>query len=169
MRYICESTNRGSDKVNIYLVYQKYNKEFIAYAKSITKNSDRAFDLVQEAYVSALEREGMFNNMNEYQIKGWFFTTIKNKNIDFIRKQNKILLYENSILNNVLSKGSQDFESQIAFDNLIQKLPQKDKEVLVLKYKMLLNSSEIGEILGISSSTVRSRLSASLKMLKNKI
>ena len=82
MRYICRSTNRGSDKVNIYLVYKKYNKEFIAYAKSITKNSGRAFDLVQEAYVSALERERMFANMNEHQIKGWFFTTIKNKNID---------------------------------------------------------------------------------------
>ncbi|WP_427339430.1 RNA polymerase sigma factor [Caloranaerobacter sp. DY30410] len=155
--------------MNIYLVYQKYNKEFIAYAKSITQNSDRAFDLVQEAYVSALEREEMFHDMNEHQIKGWFFTTIKNKNIDFIRKQNKILLYENSILNNALSNESQDFESQVAFDNLIQKLPQKNKEVLVLRYKMLLNSREIGKILGVSPSTVRSRLSASLKMLKNKI
>ncbi|SHH64613.1 RNA polymerase sigma-70 factor, ECF subfamily [Caloranaerobacter azorensis DSM 13643] len=155
--------------MNIYLVYQKYNKEFIAYAKSITQNSDRAFDLVQEAYVSALEREEMFANMNEHQIKGWFFTTIKNRNIDFIRKQNKILPCENVILNNVLSKESQDFESQVTFDNLIQKLPRKNKEILVLKYKMLLNSTEIGEILGISPSTVRSRLSASLKMLKNEI
>ena len=76
------------------MVYKKYNREFIAYAKSITRNEDRALDLVQEAYVSALEREDIFIAMNEYQIKGWFFRVIKNKNIDNIRRENRVLLLE---------------------------------------------------------------------------
>ena len=40
--------------------------------------------------MAALEREEMFKVMNEYQIKGWFFTTIKNKNIDNIRKRSRL-------------------------------------------------------------------------------
>jgi len=76
--------------MNIYIVYEKYHNDFLSFAKSITKNYDEAFDLVQDAYLAALEREEMFEFMNEYQIKGWFFTTIKNKNIDNIRKKSRL-------------------------------------------------------------------------------
>jgi RNA polymerase sigma-70 factor (ECF subfamily) len=147
------------------MVYKKYNREFIAYAKSITRNEDRALDLVQEAYVSALEREEIFTAMNKYQIKGWFFRVIKNKNIDNIRKENRILLLEkDEILGTV-----ENFEEEIAIKDLLDKLPKKNREVVYLRYKMFLNSREIGEILGIPASTVRSRLSASLEMLKNNL
>ena len=151
--------------MNIYMVYKKYNREFIAYAKSITRNEDRALDLVQEAYVSALEREDIFIAMNEYQIKGWFFRVIKNKNIDNIRRENRVLLLEkDEILGTV-----ENFEEEIAIKDLLDKLPKKNREVVNLRYNMLLNSREIGEILGIPASTVRSRLSASMKMLKNNL
>ncbi|MBS4536508.1 sigma-70 family RNA polymerase sigma factor [Clostridium sp. D2Q-14] len=151
--------------MNVYLAYQKYNRDFIAYAKSITRNSDRAFDLVQEAYISALEREEIFCNMNEYQIKGWFFTTIKNKNIDAIRKQSRLTYLENDGL---LGK-SDGFEENVIMAELIDKLPEKNRKILILRYEMNLNSVEIGHMLGISDSTVRSRLSASLKLLRKKI
>lgn len=147
------------------MVYKKYNREFVAYAKSITRNEDRALDLVQEAYVSALEREDIFIAMNEYHIKGWFFRVIKNKNIDNIRRENRVLLLEkDEILGTV-----ENFEEEIAIKDLLDKLPKKNREVVNLRYNMLLNSREIGEILGIPASTVRSRLSASMKMLKNNL
>ena len=151
--------------MNIYLVYQKYNKDFTSYAKSITRNEDRALDLVQEAYVAALEKEEIFANMNEYQIKGWFFTTIKNKNIDNIRKQSRLTYLEND----EVFDATDSFEESVVVRELLDKLPEKNRRVLLLKYEMNLNSNEIGKILGISPSTVRSRLSASLKILRGKL
>lgn len=151
--------------MNIYLVYQKYNKDFVSYAKSITRNEDRALDLVQEAYVAAIEREEIFANMNEYQIKGWFFTTIKNKNIDNIRKQSRLTYLEND----EIFEESESFEESVVVRELLDKLPEKNRRVLLLKYEMNLNSNEIGKILGISPSTVRSRLSASLKILRDNL
>jgi len=151
--------------MNIYLVYQKYNKDFTSYAKSITRNEDRALDLVQEAYVAALEKEEIFANMNEYQIKGWFFTTIKNKNIDNIRKQSRLTYLEND----EVFDATDSFEKSVVVRELLDKLPEKNRRVLLLKYEMNLNSNEIGKILGISPSTVRSRLSASLKILRGKL
>lgn len=151
--------------MNIYLVYKKYNKDFIAYAKSISFNEQQAFDLVQEAYVAAIEREEMFDNMNEYQIKGWFFTTIKNKNIDNIRKESRLICFENE----GIFEGTENFEERVVIKELLNQLPKKNREVLILKYNMNLNSREIGEILGISPSTVRSRLSASLRLLRDNI
>lgn len=151
--------------MKVYSVYKKYNKDFIAYAKSITGNKDIAFDLVQDAYVRALENEDIFLNMNEYQIKGWFFTVIKNKNIDFMRKENKIILFDD----NMPEEESEGFEEDILIKNLLEVLPEKNSQILRLKYIMHLNSNEIGKMLGISPSTVRSRLSASLKLLKKNL
>lgn len=148
--------------MNIYMVYKKYNKDFLSYAKSITHSEEKAFDLVQESYVAALEKDEIFYNMNEYQIKSWFFTTIRNKNIDYIRKYNKLAyLQDYDVID-----YKENFEESAAIKDLLDKLPDKNREVLLLKYKMNLNSREIGKVLGISPSTVRSRLCASLKLLK---
>lgn len=151
--------------MNIYLVYQKYHKDFLAFARSITRNNDKAFDLVQEAYVAALEREEIFEIMNEYQIKGWFFTTIKNKNIDNIRKQSRLTNLEND---NIL-KDNVEFEDSIVVKELLDKLPEKSRQLIILRYEMDYNSTEIGKMLSISPSTVRSRLSAALNLLREKI
>src|SRR5690554_2612600 len=118
--------------MNIYLVYEKYLSDFLAFAKSIAKDYNEAFDLVQDAYVAALEREEIFTFMNEYQIKGWFFTTIKNKNIDNIRKANR-LDYQWEI--DLLTKED-SFEEKVAIENLLEKLPQNLRNVVVLRYKM---------------------------------
>lgn len=149
--------------MNIYLVYQKYNKDFLAFAKSITSNHSEAFDLVQDAYVAALEREEIFESMNEYQIKGWFFTTIKNKNIDNIRKTNR-LTYQSEI--EIFTKV-ESFEEKVVLQDLLYKLPEKYRKVVLLRYEMNLNSTEIGERLNISPSTVRSQLSNALKILRD--
>lgn len=149
--------------MDIYGVYQKYNKDFLAFAKSRATNYSEAFDLVQDAYLAALENEEIFNAMNEYQIKGWFFTTIKNKNIDRIRKSNKTF-YKDYI---EIYNNEESFEEMVVLDQLIYKLPEKYRKVIILRYKMNLNSREIGEILNISPSTIRSQVSNALKILKD--
>ena len=102
--------------------------------------------------------------MNEFQIKGWFFTTIKNKNIDNIRKFNRLYYLGDEEL---IISLSESFEEQIVMKELLDKLPERYRKVISLRYEMSLNSVEIGEILNISASTVRSQISAALKILKN--
>lgn len=147
------------------MIFEMYNKDFLRFATSLTKNKDKAMDLVQESYLSGLEREEMFDYMNEYQIKGWFFTTIKNKNIDNIRKQNRIIFMEDERL----IEDSESFEEKIVMRELIDRLPENQRQVILLKYEANFNSREIGEILGISPSTVRSRLSTAINNLREKL
>ncbi|NLY86907.1 MAG: sigma-70 family RNA polymerase sigma factor [Tissierellia bacterium] len=149
--------------MNIYVVYEKYHNDFLAFAKSITKDYNEAFDLVQDAYVAALEREEMFQFMNEYQIKGWFFTTIRNKNIDNIRKRSR-LDYQWEV--DIFAK-EESFEEKVVMEGLLEKLPKHLRDLVVLRYKMNLNSREIGEKLNLPPSTVRSQLSKALKILKD--
>ncbi len=147
------------------MIFDKYNKDFLKFATSITRSKERAMDLVQDAYVSSLENEEIFNYMNEYQIKGWFFATIKNKNIDNIRKRNKLVFIEDVSM----IEDSESFEEAVIIRELINRLPKKQRQVVQLKYHMNLNSTEIGQVLGISPSTVRSRLSVAINNLRGKL
>lgn len=156
---------KGCDTINIYQVYEKYNKDFIAFARSVTQAHDRALDLVQDTYVAAMEREEIFEVMNEYQIKGWFFTTIKNKNIDFIRKQKRLTSMEEADF----PEETAEFEQEIELDDLLACLPESNRRVVALRYKLNLNSKEIGKILNLSPSTVRSRLSRAMMVLKENL
>jgi RNA polymerase sigma-70 factor (ECF subfamily) len=76
---------------------------------------------VQEAYLSAIENEDIFEIMNEYQIKGWFFTAIKNKNIDYIRKHSKVVnLIENDNIEDITN-----FEEEVVVKELLTHIVRK--------------------------------------------
>jgi RNA polymerase sigma-70 factor (ECF subfamily) len=50
--------------------------------------------------------------------------------------------------------------------DLVQKLPEKQKEVLLLRIKAELKISEIAEVLNIPEGTVKSRVNKGLKFLR---
>ncbi len=147
----------------IYQVYNQYHHDFIRYAKSLVTRKEDAYDLVQETYVKAIEREEIFEQMNEYEIKGWFFRVIKNKFIDQVRKNKRIIFSEEEHM----LTTSVFLETDIFFQEMVDILPDHLRTPIILKYRERLNSKEIGELQGISPSTVRNRLSQGLKKLKN--
>lgn len=151
--------------MEIYLVYKEYHRELLAFAISLTYDKGKAEDLVQEAYIRGINNSELLNVMNKYQIKGWFLTTIKNINIDNIRKDSRI-----SFLNEYdYIPDENNFENIILVEELVDKLPDIYKKIIKLKYFEGLNSSEIGKRLNISPSTVRSRISSSIKLLRKEI
>lgn len=119
----------------------------------------KSLDLVQDAYVKAMENEEIFSYMNEYQIKGWFFKVIKNKYIDGIRKDNKITYFNDD---DEFVSDRLTLESDIYIYDLINKLPERLKKVVEMKYINDLNSKEIAEKLNMSASTVRTQLSKAI-------
>ncbi|WP_273321162.1 RNA polymerase sigma factor [Vallitalea guaymasensis] len=147
----------------IYNVYEQYHKEFIRYAKSLVKRKEDAFDIVQDAYVKALEREEMFDNMNDYEIKGWFFRVIKNTFIDNFRKNKKIVFCEDE---SIITRET-NMETDIYFNDMIDILPEDLKELIKLKYVDGLNSRQIGELQKVSPSTIRNRLSLAINKLRD--
>lgn len=151
--------------MEIYLVYEEFHHEFLAFAISLTRDSSKGEDLVQEAYIRGLKNKDIFEIMNSYQIKGWFFTTIKNINIDNIRKNSRL-----SFTNEYdYISDENNFEDVILVRELVENLPEIYSEAIELRYYQGLNSNEIGERLNISPSTVRSRLSNGIRLLKNEI
>ena len=110
-----------------------------------------------------MENEDIFGHMNEHQIKGWFFKVIKNKYIDGIRKDNKVMYFHDD---SEFVSEKLNFESDIFINDLISKLPERYKVIVEMKYIKDLNSKEISKKLNMPASTVRTQLSKAIGLLR---
>ena len=71
----------------------KYRKTGIAFAYQIIQDEYLAEDIVQDCFVNLYISRDRYQN--SYQFKTYLFTMIKNRSIDYIRKQKRIKSLEN--------------------------------------------------------------------------
>jgi RNA polymerase sigma-70 factor, ECF subfamily len=149
------------EQIAEYVVKYKENHYRLAY--SHVKNADDALDIVQESIYKAISSMDSLKNPN--YIKTWFYRIVVNTSLDFLRKQRKVSIVGDEILEN-LDSGSIDeyenFDLQRALDNL----PDRYRTVVILRYFEDLKIEEIAEILNENTNTIKTRLYKSLEILR---
>lgn len=145
--------------------YIKENQEKLyKIAYTYTNNKEQSLDVVQEAITKALEHIGSLRH--EEYVKTWFYRILINEAIRASKKHNKIIEYE--LIDNITQdKG---YEEEL-IDNIdiyknIQKLNEKLKTVIILRYFENMKIEEIAIITKTNVNTVKSRLYKGIKELK---
>ncbi|MFD2044586.1 sigma-70 family RNA polymerase sigma factor [Ornithinibacillus salinisoli] len=130
------------------------------------KNENDAVDIVQDSTYKSLISIGKIKDVN--QVSAWLKRITINCAIDFLRRQKKIVPFENG---NVDLKEERTIHSEEKIDlyQLLDYLNERDKTVIILKYYEDLTNREIADILQCPEGTVKSSLHRSLKLLKGKI
>lgn len=148
--------------MKLYQIYEAYQSDLLKYAYSLSRQWEDAEDLVQQAYLKALEQHELFEQMHEMQIRGWLYVTIKRLFIDAYRKGQRMILQDESF------EVPYDayIESDLVTSDLLARLPETCRTIVYLKYVQGYNSSEIGTRLGLNASTVRSRLSQATRLMR---
>lgn len=140
------------------------NKEkFYKLAFMYVKNQHDALDILQDSILKGYSNLNKLKDSNA--IDKWFSRIIINTAIDFIRKNSKIMLVDDSNIemDNLLVDG--DKELLYLVDNLEEEL----KSVIILKYYHGYTINEVAEILAISVSTVKNRIHKALNVLRVEI
>lgn len=140
--------------MELYQVYENNHTDFLRFAISLTRDREAGQDLVQTAYVKALEQDELFEWMNQHQIKGWFFTVIKRIFIDEYRREKK---GQNLMSQMEANAYEPSFVSSLCTTDRLQHLPKPLDEIASLKMDGF-TSQEIGERLNLPASTVRNHL-----------
>ncbi|QGU94006.1 sigma-70 family RNA polymerase sigma factor [Clostridium bovifaecis] len=144
-----------------YIMQNKESHYRVAY--SYVKNKEDALDIVQDSIYKAFKSISVLENTDN--INSWFYRILINTAIDYIRKNSKISLVEDFILDsNDDSKEDnyEDIDLQKALDNL----PEINKTVITLRYFEDLRLEDIADILGENLSTVKTRLYTGLRKLR---
>lgn len=145
-------------------LYREYDHRLHRYAMGLTQDSNRANDLVQEAFIQAMTHLELLKQLKHYQRRAWLYRVLKNRFIDQqrARQREQALLGQLTDLVGVESHSFVD----VGLYGLFDLVPERYRDLLKERYVLGMTSQEIGEKLGIPAATVRSRLRLAIKWLR---
>lgn len=145
----------------------QWNESFFHYAFLRVRHQTLAEDLVQDTFVKAWEHRDSFD-ASKSSLKNWLFAILINTLRDYFRKK-KIEteeLNENIAAKNNLEESAQKNDLiQFVFDK-IKNLPERDQELLALRYKSDLSIEEVAELMGLEYSAAKVAIHRALKKLQ---
>lgn len=129
-------------------------------AKAILKNDEDAADAMQETALSCWENIGSLQN--EQYFKTWLMRILINHCNTIHRKKSRY------ILDNILPEtaAEEDAYANVEWMELLQRLGEKYRIVVVLYYAEGFKVKDIAGILKISESAVKERLSTARKTME---
>ena len=147
-------------------IYEIFYKPMLLYALSLTKNMHDAEDLIQETFIKAFLSYERTENL-----KYWLVTVLKHEYYNLYRKRKREILSEEILIiedkqEDDLDKLIRNEERRLLFQE-IQKLPIREKEILMESIYFHLSDSEIARMHKISNDNVRKiRSRAKQKLMK---
>ena len=168
----------GNESAFEQLVNRHKNKVFTTIVL-IVKDTYTAEDLMQDAFIKAIHtmKSGRYNE--EGKFSSWICRIAHNLAIDFFRKEKRspmITLEDGSNVFNTLAFAADSAESlQIKEDTcvrlreLIQTLPQSQREVLMMRHYADMSFQEIADATGVSINTALGRMRYALINLRKKM
>lgn len=146
-------------------LYASYEAPLQRYANSLAHDADRADDLVQETFIRSLGHLPLLEMLAAPQRRAWLKRTLKNLFIDEerSRQRQERLLQQLEVTETV---SEQEVFAQVLTPNPLANVPDDVRELFEMRYTLGMNSTEIGEQLGIPPATVRSRLHFATEKLR---
>lgn len=143
----------------VAFLYGRYFRELVNYMIRSAGGKAAAEDIVQEAFLRALEHSDQLEKLDEKQGRAWLYRTAKNILIDRARRQKAEPVPDDPGI------YSEDFSGTMVMQ-LCGYLEPQERAIFWLRYFEDYNASEIGELFGLRASTVRSKLLTARKKLQ---
>jgi RNA polymerase sigma factor (sigma-70 family) len=144
---------------------EEYSDSVYRFIRSNLKDEDRANDIVQDSF------EKLWRNVTDIEypvVKSWLFTTAYHTMIDIIRKEARMTAIENSDEHDFISE-SQYSDLNEVLHLALDRLPENQKSLVLLRDYEGYSYKEIGDITGLSEAQVKINIYRGRVALKNYI
>jgi len=152
-------------------LFTEYGKRLYHFAYGYLKSREDAEGLVQEVFLKIWKNR---DNLNpDLSFKAYLFKIAYHYILEFFEKSNREKAYHHLIIEEAIvftDETNERLNYQMLLQKveiLIQKLPSRQKEILLKRKKEGIPIREIAEQLGISPKTVENHLTEAIKNLKN--
>lgn len=174
---------RQGDRDAFGTLVTRYQAQAILVAQSVLRNLELAKDASQNAFAKAYFGLGRFRE--EAKFKTWLFRIVVNEAKDVYRKEKARGLFQfwsapasteeetESILEVIPSGGEsprdayETKEVRGRLEGAIYSLPERERDVFILRYLNGLAISEVAETLGMAAGTVKAHLAQGTTKLKS--
>lgn len=171
-------------EIAIEILIKRHQNRLYSFIYSKIQDRDTTEDIFQDTFIKVIRTLKRGNYNEEGKFLPWVMRISHNLIIDYFRKNNRMPTFNNTDefdIFSVLSDGSLNVESKIIKEQilqdvkeLIEELPEEQKEVLVMRMYNDMSFNEISENTGVSINTALGRMRYALINLrkiveKNKI
>jgi len=161
---------KEGDVLSFDYIFKKYNKKVYYFALSYLKNKEDAEDVVQEVFMNLWKSR---DQINEYYVfSKYLFKITYNATCKKFRKQASDKKHLEEVLQNIIIEDNST-NLDIEYNNLletanllIEKLPTRQKNILLLSIKEHLTSEQIAMKLNISKKTIENYLTMAKSTLR---
>ena len=155
---------KGNDKAFIILMNQ-CKEQIYRTAFAYVKEEETALDIVQEVVCKAYKS---IENLREPKFfNTWIMRIAINVATDFYNKKSKVVCMEKEELLSKIDAKYDDNDERLFLMESLDKLDEKYKKIIVLKYFDDLTFKDIAEILEMPENTVKTNLYKGLSILRN--
>ena len=162
---IVKKAIKGNDKAFIILMNQ-CKEQIYRTAFAYVKEEETALDIVQEVVCKAYKS---IENLREPKFfNTWIMRIAINISTDFYNNKNKVVCMEQDELISKMDVKHDTNNDEILFlMESLDKLEDKYKKIIILKYFDDLTFKDIAKILNMSESTVKTNIYKVLSILRN--
>jgi len=149
----------------IEMLLRQYETGVFRLALSMVRDQAEANEITQETFVAALRSLRSYQEKKSF--KGWLYTIALNQSRRYLRKR-RILERLRTTLTQIFRVDAQkqvspeeaviENEKEAAIWNELNKLDERHRIVVILRYFQELSITEISEILSVNEGTIHSRL-----------
>lgn len=155
---------KNGDKVAFTNLMLQIKEELYKIAKLRLKNDDDVFDVIQETMISAYKSLKKLKH-NQY-FKTWIIRILLNECNKFYKAKNNKKESSYDLLNNQMV-NSYDCEEEINFSFICNRLNKEDGTIIILYYMEKYTDKEIGKIMNMKESTIRTKRTRAKEKLKD--
>ena len=169
----------NGNEVSLEILIKRHQQRLFSFIYSKVKNRDITEDIFQDTFIKVIRTLKKGNYNEEGKFLPWVVRISHNLIIDHFRKSNRMPKFRNtdefdifSVLgDDVLNAEKKIIKEQIHSDvrELINELPEEQKQVLIMRMYNDMSFNEISENTGVSINTALGRMRYALINLRKLI
>jgi RNA polymerase sigma factor (sigma-70 family) len=147
-------------------VYIAHHRDVLRYAALMLRDPDEAADAAAEAFTRAFGAWST-NHGPSGRVLPWLLLITRRVVVDRWRRRRLISwlpILDGATL--AAPDRTADSDFWLWLDRLAEALPERQREVIFLRYRRDLTDDEIGQVMGLSASGVRSLLARAIRALR---
>lgn len=149
-------------------LYEIYAKDLYRFALCMLHVREDAEDAVQDAAISVYKH--MLRIKKEESFRSYFFTVLANECRARLKKRENDKKVSLDDIEPILADASdENLLLSLELQQAVSKLKDEERTVVLLSSVAGFNSSQIANIMGVTNGTVRSKLSRSLRKLREEL
>lgn len=148
---------------------EEFEGPLTGYAVSFVRDMEAARDVVQDTFLRLYQQDP---DAVEVKLKAWLFTVCRNRALDVLRKEKRLIAVESKTWEQVPadtadpSAAMERDEAHLEVMRLVDRLPANQQEVIRLKFQGDMSYKEISEVTRLSVSNVGFLLHKGIKRLR---